>query len=509
MKRLIFTLAFSVLLITTIAQNYDTSEGLTGETLEYYQKAKNGDAQAQYKLAMCYQYGIKTKIDKKKALYWATKAAEQGDIVAAIYLAKYYENFNYETGEKLDKNEYIYWYRKAAEGGCIYAQTQLAHHYESVDTVEEKYLYWLRKAAEQGDGESQLYLASHYQRNDDKSQALSWLRRAAGQDYAEAQFNLGECYMRGDMVPQEKEKAIYWFTKAAGQGNIEYQKELARLYEGENDVITFGDSAAIDEGNIVNDNNEAEFVDYNEAIKWYGKAAEQGDIESYIHIAMCYEKLQNKAQVSYYYNKAEEKAKKGDTEAQINLANSFKKVGNTEKAIYWYRKAVDNSNKEETSIDISDSDVYFDLADLYEDSGDKSQAIYFYKKAATGSINKEISQQRLGKYYEEGDGVAQDYNEAIYWYRRVAEDGRDLDATLRLSRCYEKIHNKEKADYWYRKAIEYAEQDGNYWQLAQFFEEVAQDKTKAIYWYRKAAKKCDYDWQKDACEEKLRELGAQ
>ena len=494
MKRLIITLAFSALLLTTtVAQNYDTSEGLYGETLECYQKAKNGDAQAQYKLAMCFKYGIKTKINKKKALYWATKAAEQGDIVAAIYLAEFYNNIDPETGVNQDKNEYLYWYRKAGEGGCIYAQTQLAHHYLSEDTVKEKYLYWLRKAAEQGDGESQLELASHYQRNDDKSQALSWLRRAAEQDYAEAQFYLGLCYLRGVMVPQDKEKAIYWLSKAAGQGDIEYQKGVASVYEG----YSF---AFIDN----NDNNEAEFVDYNEAIKWYCKAAEQGDIESYIHIAMCYEKLQNKAQVSYYYNKAEEKAKKGDTETQINLANSFKKVGNTEKAIYWYRKAVDNSNKEETFINFSD--VYFDLADLYEESGNKSQAIYFYKKAAAGSINKDAAQRRLGKYYEEGDGVAQDYNEAILWYSKAADEYSDLETLLRLSRCYEKIHNKEKADYWYRKAIESAEQDGNYWQLAEFFEEVAQDKAKAIYWYRKAAKKAEDDWQRDACEEKLREL---
>lgn len=509
MKRLIITFAFSVLLSTTIvAQNYDTSEGLTGETLECYQKAKNGDAQAQYKLAMCYKYGIKTKINKKKALYWATKAAEQGDIVAAIYLAEFYNNIDPETGVNQDKNEYLYWYRKAGEGGCIYAQTQLAHHYLSEDTVEEKSLYWFHKAAEQGDGESQLYLASHYINDGDASQALSWLRRAAEQDYAEAQFSLGKCYMRGDMVPQDKEKAIYWLSKAAELGDIEYKKRLASLYEGGEEMmyyVAFGDSAARDEGNIVYDNNVAEFVDYNEAIKWYLKAAEQGDIESYIHIAMCYEKLQNKAQVSYYYNKAEEKAKKGDTETQINLANSFKKVGNTEKAIYWYRKAVDNSNKEERYF----SDVYFDLADLYEESGNTSQAIYFYKKAAAGSINKDAAQRRLGKYYEEGDGVAQDYNEAILWYSKAADEDSDLETLLRLSRCYEKIHNKEKADYWYRKAIESAEQDGNYWQLAEFFEEVAQDKAKAIYWYRKAAKKAEDDWQRDACEEKLRELSAQ
>ena len=43
------------------------------------EKAKDGDVKSQCWLGHCYFFGIGTKVDKKKASFWYTKAAEQGD----------------------------------------------------------------------------------------------------------------------------------------------------------------------------------------------------------------------------------------------------------------------------------------------------------------------------------------------------------------------------------------------------------------------------------------------
>jgi len=52
------------------------------------EKAENGDMKSQCWLGHCYVFGIGTKVDKKKALFWYTKAAEQGDDCAKWSLAQ-------------------------------------------------------------------------------------------------------------------------------------------------------------------------------------------------------------------------------------------------------------------------------------------------------------------------------------------------------------------------------------------------------------------------------------
>ena len=49
------------------------------------------------------------------------------------------------------------------------------------------------------------------------SEALEYLRKAQ-QDAPEAQFNLGWCYENGKGVKQDWQKAVEWYAKAAEQG---------------------------------------------------------------------------------------------------------------------------------------------------------------------------------------------------------------------------------------------------------------------------------------------------
>jgi len=69
-----------------------------------------------------------------------------------------------------------------------------------------------------------------------------------------------------------------------------------------------------------------------------------------------------------------------------------------------------------------------------------------------------IAQFVLGTRYEQGEGVAQDYERAAYWYRKAAAQG-DLNAQYNLGVLYFEgkgmAQDYEQAAHWFRKAAEH------------------------------------------------------
>ncbi|MDE7381637.1 MAG: sel1 repeat family protein, partial [Muribaculaceae bacterium] len=66
---------------------------------------------------------------------------------------------------------------------------------------------------------------------------------------------------------------------------------------------------------------------------------------------------------------------------------------------------------------------------------DYNQAVFWYRKAAEqGHVGAEYS---LGVMYENGEGVKPNYNEAVKWYRKAA-DKEDEDAKEALKRIKDK-----------------------------------------------------------------------
>ena len=55
------------------------------------------------------------------------------------------------------------------------------------------------------------------------------------------------------------------------------------------------------------------------------------------------------------------------------------------------------------------------------------------QKAESGDV---VSQYHLGRSYDKGKGVAQDYKEAVKWYKKAAEYG-SADAQSSLGSCDE------------------------------------------------------------------------
>jgi soluble lytic murein transglycosylase-like protein len=100
-----------------LAINY---EGIT--SFEIYQpKANQGDADAQFNLALLYYTGVGIPRDPKQAVYWYIKAAEQGHVNAQYKLGSLYLDGDGKEVPQ-DLKQAFFWYTKAADQGHYFAQ---------------------------------------------------------------------------------------------------------------------------------------------------------------------------------------------------------------------------------------------------------------------------------------------------------------------------------------------------------------------------------------------------
>jgi len=95
-------------------------EGITSFQL-FQPKANQGDADAQFNLALLYKLGAGIPKDIKQAVYWYTKAAEQGHVNAQYSLGSLYLDGDGQEVPK-DFKQAVYWYTKAAEQGHYFAK---------------------------------------------------------------------------------------------------------------------------------------------------------------------------------------------------------------------------------------------------------------------------------------------------------------------------------------------------------------------------------------------------
>lgn len=152
------------------------------------EKAKAGDAQAQadyasglMKLGGSLDQAGNDK-DYEECVYWAQKAAEQGNGLGMWVLALAYEH---GRGVKTDINKAIEWFREGSKRGNPNCMQNLACEYLS---------------------------GEHIQKN--KRQGVALLKCAAEKGYGLAMQTLGRCYQFGDGVPGNMKTALEWYEKA-------------------------------------------------------------------------------------------------------------------------------------------------------------------------------------------------------------------------------------------------------------------------------------------------------
>ena len=215
---------------------------------------------------------------------------------------------------------------------------------------------------------------------------------------AEAQYTLG----RLSSYDEDYEKAVYWYTKSAEQGNAEAQRELGACYYV----------------------GEGVPQDYEKGVYWFTKAAEQGDAGGQYYLGQ-----------SYLFDKS--------------VPRDY------EKAVYWLTKAVEQNSLDAKALL---GDCYFYGLGMPQD---KEKAVSLYKQVAQASAYYGCPPRaaiRLGECYELGiGGLSRNDSLAAYWFKRAAMGGDDY-AQYTIGIYYKNgkgvPQNDSLAVVWLKKAAE-------------------------------------------------------
>lgn len=114
-------------------------------------------------------------------------------------------------------------------------------------------------------------------------------------------------------------------------------------------------------------------------------------------------------------------------------------------------------------------------------------------KANNGDV---VAQFNLGNAYSDGEGVEQSHSQAVYWYRKAAEQGY-AKAQFMLGYAYFEgkgvEQSKSQAVYWWKKLAEqgYAAAQCLLGFAYYLGDGVEQSKSQALYWLRKACNNQD------------------
>ena len=151
-------LTLSVLMPLTLGEAADFQAGVeayqrgdyAAAIREWLPLAEQGNAAAQFKLALFYDRGWGVPEDDAEAVKWYRKAAEQGDVLAQYFSGLMYAN---GRGAPEDDAEAVKWYRRAAEQGLAAAQAALGVMYATGRGVPEDDVQayaWFNIAVAQG-----------------------------------------------------------------------------------------------------------------------------------------------------------------------------------------------------------------------------------------------------------------------------------------------------------------------------------------------------------------------
>ena len=148
---------------------------------------------------------------------------------------------------------------------------------------------------------------------------------------SDAQYKLGDFYRYTNDA-----EAVKWYRKAAEQGNADAQYKLGDCYR-------YGDGVEEDD---------------TQADKWFRKAAEQGNADAQYKLGDCYRYI-NDAEAVKWYRKA---AEQGNADAQKQLVymheNGYGVTPDKKTAEEWYGKAAEKKSAKEKK------DFNFDMAEL-------------------------------------------------------------------------------------------------------------------------------------------------
>lgn len=409
-----------------------------------------------------------------EAKNWCRKSIKMGSVEAIYELALLYEQ---EWDSKRSRKLYRKYVVKAAEAGLAKAQSRLAWSYLCGEIGEyaereKSAAYWYEKGYEGGDESSLLELYKIYANLNgvlyNKGIAKKWLRVIESTKNQNILSSIAFEFLYGGEIKQSYRKACKYFSLAFELGNDGSGVELAKLYcagkgtkkdlDKVDEILSIifrgRDADSMTTMAWLHDDGEVFSQSYEEATKWYKKAAKLGD--------------------SYAQRQLGRRYREGKG-IRKNIPNAIK----------WFQRSGENG----------DSSAWYSLGWTLLHSGEKyidaARAKSSYKLAIKGGNNKGYI--GIGWMYQRGTGVTISEKKSIRWFNKAVDSEESSAAHYALGWVYAHggptVRDYEKAAEHYRIAAEqgYDRAMTGYGHLLQNGLGVKKSVKSAAEWYQKAA----------------------
>ena len=388
--------------------------------------------------------------------------------------------FGKKNEEKTEDKQDVFVEKQENESERLQRKVQEGIEAFNNKKYEEAIACW-KESVKKGDIQVIIWSAHAYAILDDYKESLEHLKKISNVELDEAFkeragmiekyclskrseiFNEGAKYYNTGNY----ENAIKCFTTAAEQGHLKAQILLAKLYSrGEN---------------IQKDKKEA--------YKWYELAAKQGDVESQREIGIRYfygdgHTVDMERGIQWLTMAAEQ----GDTASQIMLADIYYEGNgadqNIKHAMKWYTVLAENGNEK----------AQRQLFNLYKQVGtyyNEQEALRWGRVLAESG--DPLEQCSFGRFCYKDIGTEEAKKEACKWYKMSAEQGC-VGAKTYLAQMYEKGDGAPKniavAQRLYLEAADGEEMQAVFKaaQMYHYGEGVIPNNKKALELYEKVAR---------------------
>ena len=271
--------------------------------------AKDDPAVAARILGEAYLRGLLTPTpDPDKAVFWWKRAADAGDVLSVLLVARFYEG-QFGFPELKDPKEALANYGKAAGLGNAGAMAALGSRLLSGDEKnrdEKKGREWLKKAIEAKEYSAFLALGD-YEENvkKDLKAALAEYERGKDAGQIDCILRTADFYLEGKGVEKDEARGMTLLQKAAEAGNpIANFRLAAFLLSAEKlpapDLMTgYGHLVAAANGNLVEAQNEIGLLylsgklgvaDAPAGVAWLTRAAQAGSAQAQNNLGTLYER---------------------------------------------------------------------------------------------------------------------------------------------------------------------------------------------------------------------------
>lgn len=341
--------------------------------------AEQGNGASQFYLGDAFLYGLHGfDEDDDSALHWLSKAAEQKHAEALYSLAKCYRH---GFGAEVDEGQAIKFYKAALKHGLVDAGYELAKFY-----LDEE------------------------EREPDPKNGLKFLRQTVRNGSADAQVYLGDLYYFGDFVPENNKKALELYQLAADQGSASGWHRLGRLYES---------GVGVKE-------------DCKKAVEFYTKAAEEGEYFGELDLARC-----------QFEGNGCEQDQEAAFQTFLELVNQDYLGPNFDLAMCYFfgEGAPEDYGRAKFHLDKVEginpnADYFLGYLKSRALGCDEDHTAAFAHNLKAIEFNEiHLAKTAVGIAFFNGDGVEQDYSEAIKWLLESAEED-DSKAMFYLGLCY-------------------------------------------------------------------------